>query len=1192
MHLGHSRYTSDGLGGSDGIFQSLRFRTGQKQPLKRTMFLVLPVIMLYMLHHLSFYNFATLSIIHNIQHNLELFKRIRSPYQKYHPNNTKPNNDFIRLLLTGFAVILLSSWTAGLILLSGDVHTNPGPDSVRNTSLSSVSSILSLEQYQDLFSILHLNIQSLLPKIDLIRCESEAYDVMIFTESWLNPTIANNDISIEHFHEPVRYDRTDRIGGGVVVYIRGNISFKRRHDLEINNLEAVWVEVTIKNKTVLIGGVYRPPNSTVEYFNLIKESVDRAFNTNIKDILILGDFNYNMLNQTNNKMFDLIQEYNLQQLIEEPTHYTESSESLIDLILARNPSNVITSGVYDTFVENPIRYHCPIICVLKFTKPLHKCYKRRIWNYDKADFNLFRGLLSNADWSCIVNERDINKAVELFNNMLIQMAEKSIPNKIATIRQNEYPWINGIIRKLIRKRKRLHRKAKKTNDQLIWQNFRKTRNSVTNEIRKSKQNYYNKLTEELNKEKINTKSFWKISKQLLKLDLSSSSVPPLQVNGEILETDSDKATALNDYFASQSTVDDTNRTLPPVNPINYHTLDSIAISDQDVKDVLQSLDVSKSCGPDLINPRLLKEGAEYLKIPLKHIFNTSLTQCEFPTDWKRANLTPIHKKNEKNLPNNYRPVSLLSIVGKSLERCVHKHMYNYVTENNLITPFQSGFTRNDSTTNQLTFLYHTFCQAVDNGKEIRVVFCDISKAFDRVWHRGLLFKLSSIGIKGNLLRWLSSYLSNRTQRVVLNGQSSEWTSVKSGVPQGSILGPLLFLIYINDIVNQIGTNIRLFADDTSLYIIVETPERAAILLNKDMEIIHAWANDWLVDFNPSKTFSMTISRKPSPITHPPLFLDRSEIQETNIYRHLGLNISSNLSWSEHIKVITRSAWQRINMLRGLKFKLKRFSLEKIYTSFVRPLLEYSDSVWDNLSREDAKLLESVHIEAARIISGATKLCNIERLLADLGWESLQNRRRKHRLLLFYKMINHLTPDILSNLVPPYTRETNPYNLRNADDIQTIHARTNIYYNSFLPATIRDWNNLPLHIRQSDSIVAFKKHLNSNLTPTAKFYNAGTRLGQILHTRLRLECSSLNAHLFSRNLIESPLCLCGEIENTNHFIFSCPIYAAERQNHIADLAQECTLRDLLYGKEGVSQATNENIFIQVQNYIIHTKRFNP
>ena len=256
-------------------------------------------------------------------------------------------------------------------------------------------------------------------------------------------------------------------------------------------------------------------------------------------------------------------------------------------------------------------------------------------------------------------------------------------------------------------------------------------------------------------------------------------------------------------------------------------------------DVLQSLDVSKSCGPDLINSRLLKEGAQYLQIPLKHLFNFSLNQCEFPAAWKRANLTPIHKKNEKTLPNNYRPVSLLSNVGKSLERCVHKHIYNYVIDNNLVTPFQSGFTRNDSTTSQLIFLYHTFCQAVDRGKEIRVVFCDIRKAFDRVWHRGLLYKLSSASFKGDLLRRLSSYLSNRTQRVVLNGQSSECASVKAGVPQGSIIGPLLFLIYINDIDDQIGTNSRLFADDTSLYITVETPDRAALLLNSDLQTVHA-----------------------------------------------------------------------------------------------------------------------------------------------------------------------------------------------------------------------------------------------------------------------------------------------------------------------------------------------------------------
>ena len=250
------------------------------------------------------------------------------------------------------------------------------------------------------------------------------------------------------------------------------------------------------------------------------------------------------------------------------------------------------------------------------------------------------------------------------------------------------------------------------------------------------------------------------------------------------------------------------------------------------------------------------------------------------------------------------------------------------------------------------------------------------------------------------------------------------------------------------------------------------------------------------------------------VPHPPLFLAGTKIQETDTYKHLGIHFSNNLSWAEHIRTITHPAWQRLNMLRGLKFRLKRLSLEKIYTSCIRPLLEYSDSIWDNLNQEEINLVEYVHNEAARIVSGATKLCNIERLLSDLSWEPLHKRHRKHRRILFYKMINHLTPDILSDLVPPYVRESNPYSLRNSNHIQTIHARTNLYFNLFLSATVRDCHNYPLHVRQSDSLETFKKYLNSDLSPSPAFYNAGSRLGQVLYTRLRLECSSLNAHLYS------------------------------------------------------------------------------
>ena len=261
------------------------------------------------------------------------------------------------------------------------------------------------------------------------------------------------------------------------------------------------------------------------------------------------------------------------------------------------------------------------------------------------------------------------------------------------------------------------------------------------------------------------------------------------------------------------------------------------ISIQDVKDVLLHLNVSKASGPDLISPRILKEGADILAYPFSIVFNRSLNLGYFPNSWKEANVSPIFKKDDRSLPSNYRPISLLCQAGKVMERCIHNHLYNYVLSNHILTPLQSGFVSGDSTTFQLLHTYHMFCEAVDNGKEVQAVFCDISKAFDRVWHKGLLHKLRGIGCSGKVLSWFSSYLSGRRQRVVLNGKFSKWVEVLAGVPQGSILGPLLFFIYINDIVKRIGGSIRLFANDTSLYIIVDLPEQAAMVLNADLQTI-------------------------------------------------------------------------------------------------------------------------------------------------------------------------------------------------------------------------------------------------------------------------------------------------------------------------------------------------------------------
>ena len=249
--------------------------------------------------------------------------------------------------------------------------------------------------------------------------------------------------------------------------------------------------------------------------------------------------------------------------------------------------------------------------------------------------------------------------------------------------------------------------------------------------------------------------------------------------------------------------------------------------------------------------------------------------------------------------------------------------------------------------NQLTFLYNIFCQALDANKEIGVVFCDISKDFDRVWHAGLLRKLEAAGVTGKLLNWFKNYLLKTRQRVILPGVNFDWSKIFASVPQSSILGPLPFLVFINDIVNEIGSCMRLFADDTSLFIIVDDPAASAEWLIADLIRILQWAETWLVTFNPNKTESLIILRKINKPLHPSLYMNNQQVLEVNCHKHLGLNLANNNSWHHHINFILGRAWCRINIMRQLKFKLERKSLEIIYTALIRPILEYGDVIWDN-----------------------------------------------------------------------------------------------------------------------------------------------------------------------------------------------------------------------------------------------------
>ena len=336
-------------------------------------------------------------------------------------------------------------------------------------------------------------------------------------------------------------------------------------------------------------------------------------------------------------------------------------------------------------------------------------------------------------------------------------------------------------------------------------------------------------------------------------------------------------------------------------------------------------------------------------------------------------------------------MSLLSCTSKVLERVVFNNLYNHCIDNNLLSYRNSGFKKKDGPINRLVYLVDKIYKGFDNEQEIAMVLPDITRAFDRVWHKGLLFKLQSFGISGSLLSWFESYLDNRCQRVVIRGKMSKLRTILEGVPQGSILAPLLFLIFIDDIEAGLSSDASLLADDTALLHAYDSKVLAESTLNKDLELISNWGSQWFVDFNPRKTvfLNFSLKKKKSDLN---LMFNNVKIERVTKHKHLGVVLSDDLKWSKHISFSCSKASKQIGLLYRNRMYFNVEQMSRFYKSVIRPSLEYGSVIFDNCSKLNSTQLEHVQRRAANVCSGAMELTESVKVLAHLGWESLQVRR--------------------------------------------------------------------------------------------------------------------------------------------------------------------------------------------------------
>ena len=1078
-------------------------------------------------------------------------------------------------------ILLFSLYKLLFLFLCGDVELNPGPDEQSERSFQSFysksysSDLLDYSLDTSVFikkyiSIVHLNVRSLLPKIDQLSVEFQHFDIIALTETFLDNSIPNENISIPGYQEPFRQDR-NRHGGGVAIYCRNGLAVTQCLEFQKPSIESIWLKIKYKNTNFMLACLYRPPTENYSFWEKLYESISLVKdNNNLIDFFLVGDLNSDYLNENSNLRI-LTQFYNLSQIISEPTRIP--SNTLLDPILTNAPHLITQTGTLDPFCSD----HKPVYTTLTFQKIPRTTYKRKIWIYEQGNYDAFRNSLKTMNWDLITSDdHSIHESVTLFTNKLTNTAQEHIPHKQCTIRTNDKPWMTNTIRRHIRKRRRIHKKAKRSNNETDWTLFRNQRNHVTSLIRQAKTDYHDRSCKKINTDIDKTgKEWWRLCKSVSFQKSQEHTIPPLLHNDQLIYDNEHKAHAINEYFASISNVD-TNTHLSDQTHQSPSTLENIEITQQDVHDIILTLKIHKACGIDGISHRLLHESVTYISQPLCTIFNRSLKLGIFPDTWKLANIAPIYKSKETNLIKNYRPISLLSCLSKLFERCVLKYFHNYLINNYIISLDQSAFTAGDGTVNQLVNIHDVVCKALDEGNDIQMIFFDISKAFDRVWHDGLLCKLNCIGIKGHLFDWFKSYLTNRKQRVVIQGSSSSFLDTQAGVPQGSVLGPILFLIYINDITKNITSTTKLYADDTSIYdtIIKHHENESYIILQNDLNIVNSWAEKWMVNFNPQKTEAMFITRKHDEnIVKSNLYFQTEKIQDVTNHKHIGLIHSSDATWKTHLSNIISKAAKRIDILRALKWKLDRKPLETLYLSFIRPLFEYGDIVWDcaPLHQYIFQNIEKLQLEASRVVTGTTRYASKILLYNETGWLPLSTRRTIHRLTLFYKIINNECPKHLNTKFEYYNSNRTLHNTRNANNLPIPLCKTETYRYSFFPSSIRLWNTLEPSIRSANSLGSFKSKLQTlyNNQNSKDYYYLGSRKHTSLMASIRTNCSQLHTHLFLNGLSENRYCTCGSVETPYHYFLECKNYTLHRDTLFMkswNVSIVLNLKTILYGYE--------------------------
>ena len=867
----------------------------------------------------------------------------------------------------------------------------------------------------------------------------------------------------------------DSSRGGAGIYIQNEIKYRQITDIVLSQAESIWVEISVQGLNVTVGVVYS--SAKLRNINIFINELDETFeklNQQKKRVVLMGDINIDLMRcRTSDPYFQALLSNGMKSMIVFPTRVQKESRTLIDHILT-NMTNLDSEPIGGTLL-NDISDHYTTFAVFPNMLLQHvnanQVIEKQILSFKKYNPDIAKAQLQEENWADIFSQSTVNDAFRTFVNKLSAYQSK-VTELVQLTVENRYqqPWMTSEIRRAQKERYRLYKRSKsKPDNKELQEKYKRYRNDLCRLMRETEKKYYSNL---IDKAEGNQGRTWHVINDIMGRKKRKAGLPDEIVleNQKVVQGTENVINALNDYFITVgpclASKIPTSRKEPEDYLVDLPDTNSFFLSpitEQEILSFLQKIKSRKSSGPDNLHPRYIKDVATEITAPLTHIVNMSIMTGEVPDYMKIARVVPLYKAGDKNKATNYRPISLLSVLAKVLEGTVYKRLMKYFCNKHLLSEAQFGFRQNKNTKGALIKFINTIQNGIDRGRKTGAVYIDLKKAFDTVDYKILFIKLQKYGIRGIALEWFKSYLSNRKQFIEYNEVKSSFGDIKCGVPQGSNLGPLLFLIYVNDLPRSLEVvTPTLFADDTTICATADTMSQLEQKINRDLALLNEWFIANKLTLNVSKSYACTFGNSPN-FNQIQLKVDNREIELSGVVKYLGVYVDSKLNWVPHINRVANKVSQTIGILSKIRHTLNQRCLKTVYYSLIHSRLLYCQEIWGTATKTALQPLTILQKKCMRIIVGAQYRTHTEPIYRELGIRPLLKEIEFRRALLAYEIMNNVE----SVDVTIERTHTHDYSTRFVrTNLPIPRKNTKRFGTAGLESClINAYNNLPVHVKE-------------------------------------------------------------------------------------------------------------------------------